>query len=155
MPSLQHLSLYQNDFNDLPAPFIHALIRHPEFESFNLSGNLGLGCSNHQSTPFSINRLLSELHYSASLFPLNLQDLDLQGLELTAECYEPALEKLLSVGSRGVHHLELCANPFLSSLSSLSKTLARIILHQNLHIQQFSIDGMGEEEEEEEEGSEG
>lgn len=66
-------------------------------------------------------------------------DLYLNGLEMTADCCGPVLQRLLSLGSRGPQHLYLSFNP---ALSPLVRPLVRIISDENYYVQSFHIDGL-------------
>lgn len=102
-----------------------------------MSDNYHPGCSHHPSTPCPINHLLSELYLAGSSSPLALRGLSLGRLEMTAECSGYALEKVLSLGSRGLHYVLLEYNP---DMSSHARTLIRTISNDNFHIHSFHID---------------
>lgn len=139
MPSLNELHLNANELPDLPSSFIHAVVSHPTLETLALDWTSGLGCSHDQSTPCSIDRLLSQLYLSGSSSPLVLRSLQLVGLELRAECCGPALERVLSLGSKGPQNVSLLCN---SNLSPHARTLIRTISRDNFYIQWSAISGL-------------
>lgn len=147
-PSLENLNLRNNYLQDLPASFVHALISLPKLKTLDVSKNLRLGCNLHPSTPCAIHRLLSTLYTAALPSPLILRNLDLQGLEMTAECCGPILERMLYLGPRGLQSLDLRFNP---ALSPHFRTLVRTISNDNFFIQGFEISGLNALEWEEEE----
>lgn len=138
-PSLRFLDLGNNDLRDLSASFIRAVISHPTPKMLDLSFNHRLGCSLYPSTPCAINRLLSELYLAGSSSPLILRHLALCGLEMTAECCGPALERVLSLGSNGLQNLFLYEN---LGLFSFNRTFTRTILYHNFYIQTLRVDGL-------------
>lgn len=115
-PSLEELSVLKNDLHDLPASFIDDLISHPMLRDFDPSCNHRLGCSHHSSTPYAIHRLLSEVYLAAFSSHFTMRDICVEDLGLTAECCGSALERLLSLGSRGPRKLILTYNPALLPL---------------------------------------
>lgn len=127
------------------ASLIHALIPYPKLNYLNLSHNC-LGCSQHPS------RLLSQLCIAASSSPLTLRILQMDASGLTPECCGPVVERLLSLGSRGLQSLLFGA---VFSLLPMAKTLIQTISKDNLFIQVFDPHGWCELEwKDEEEGLE-
>lgn len=72
---------------------------------------------------------------------------------MTAECCGPALERVLSLGSKGLRSLSLSLNP---DLAAYGRTLVRRISRNNFYVQRFDIDGLDDLEwEDGEDGSTG
>lgn len=140
-PSLEALGLTSNDFHDLPASSIDDLVSHPKLRCIYLNGNHRLGCSFHSSTPCAIHCLLSQACLAAPSSHFTLRDLRFSFVGLTAECCGPALERLLSLGSRGFRTLHLNYNP---SLLPHARTLLRVIWKDNFYIQKFFFDNIGD-----------
>lgn len=128
-PTLERINIDGNDFHDISASFVQAILSHPKCEFITLSYNKNLKCSSHRPNTCPINRLLAQLCIAASSSTLPLRGLSLEGLGYTINCCGPALEKLFSIRARGVQALNLRWNP---ALRSFSKPLIRAVAKKQL-----------------------
>ncbi|CED82992.1 hypothetical protein [Phaffia rhodozyma] len=152
IPSLELLNLTNNDLNDLPAPLLDSIMSHPSLQTLHLSTNPQLGLSFRPGTRCAIYKLLSRLIDTASTSTLTIRRLSLNDTEIPAESCGPLLERLISLGSRGLEALTLNMNPSLERYSPvdqdtsfvdsrLLRTLVRIVSEKNRFIQRFEIFG--------------